>query len=138
MESMLRPYRRYFDFSGRSRRREYWLFKLFWYLVTLACVAVMFAGVPWGADGPDTKPGFMLWAGLSAMMLFWLGSIVPSIAVAVRRFHDQDLSGWMYLLNFIPSLGALIVFVFMVIEGNRGANRFGHDPQGSNTADIFA
>lgn len=135
---MLLPFRRYFDFSGRSRRREFWLFTLFWYLVTIGCGVLMLAGIPWDKFGSNAQPGFMLWVGMSIMMLFWLVSWIPGIAVTVRRFHDQGLSGWMYLLYFIPYLGWLIVMVFMCIEGNRGENRFGYDPKGLGTAEIFA
>ena len=60
--------------------------------------------------------------------LFLLTSIIPGIAIIVRRFHDQDKSGWMYLLNFIPYIGGIIIFIFMLLEGTRGPNRFGEDP----------
>jgi uncharacterized membrane protein YhaH (DUF805 family) len=59
-----------------------------------------------------------------------IATIIPSIAVQVRRFHDQDLSGLFVLLNFIPGLGGLIVLVFMALEGTKGPNRFGPDPRG--------
>jgi uncharacterized membrane protein YhaH (DUF805 family) len=49
--------------------------------------------------------------------------------VQVRRFHDQDKSGWFVLLSLIPFLGAIIVLVFMFLEGTKGPNRFGPDPK---------
>ena len=70
--------------------------------------------------------------------IFLLAVIIPSIAVQVRRFHDQDKSGWMVLLAFIPILGGLAVLIFMCLEGTRGTNRFGPDPKAPASAQVFA
>jgi len=76
--------------------------------------------------------------GFLAFCVMGLGLIVPSIALQVRRFHDQDRSGWMALLNFIPYLGGLIVFVFMCLDGTHGPNRFGPDTKAEDLGDVFA
>ena len=136
MEWMILPYKRYFDFSGRSRRKEYWLFTLLYVLVILFFAGIMVAGVV-GLEKNET-PGPTFWVGLAGMILFLLASLIPSIAVAVRRFHDQNQSGWLYLLGFIPSIGGLIVMVFMCLDGTKGENRFGPDPKDPASADIFA
>ncbi len=70
--------------------------------------------------------------------LFFLGILVPSIAVQVRRFHDQDKSGWFVLIGLIPILGGLVVLVFMFLEGTRGPNRFGPDPKDPGSSEVFA
>lgn len=121
MEWMLMPLQRYADFSGRSRRKEYWMF----FLLTLIVYFVLAFIGSMGA-----APGEMNTIGLILMGIFVLGIIIPSLAVQVRRFHDQDKSGWFVLLNFIPFVGGLIVLVFMVMEGTRGENRYGPDPKG--------
>ena len=133
MEWMLMPLRRYADFSGRSRRKEYWMFALGVIIVYL--ILAVIGGVLLGAgsamsdgDGAGalmSSPVFILLA------IFALGIIVPSIAVQVRRFHDQDKSGWFVLLNLIPYIGGLIVLVFMFLEGTRGPNKYGPDPKGA-------
>jgi uncharacterized membrane protein YhaH (DUF805 family) len=74
---------------------------------------------------------------LVALMIFAIGSIIPGLAVTVRRFHDQDKSGWFILLNFIPYVGGFILLVMMCIEGTRGDNSYGHDPKGWNDAGVF-
>lgn len=74
---------------------------------------------------------------LTIFSLFTLLILVPSIAVQVRRFHDQNLSGWFVLLGLIPYLGALVILVFMLLPGTKGPNRFGPDPKGSS-AETFA
>lgn len=134
MDYMLMPLRRYADFSGRSRRKEYWMFLLFYILV--AC-ALSFVAVILGGVG-NAETGNPLLFGLLGLLI--LALIIPSIAVQVRRFHDQDKSGWFVLLNFVPYVGGLIVFVFMCLEGTKGDNRYGPDPKGSRPeelADLF-
>ncbi len=139
LDWMLMPYRRYTDFSGRSQRKEYWMFALFSAIVTLVVLALMFGGMPamdeYGAPG---DPGMMFYVGIGLLVLFGLGSIIPSIAVQVRRFHDQDKSGWFVLLGLIPYVGGIVVFVFMCLDGTRGANRFGDDPKDPTRADVFS
>jgi uncharacterized membrane protein YhaH (DUF805 family) len=73
---------------------------------------------------------------LMLLGLFGLALFIPSIAVQVRRFHDQDRTGWLILLGLIPYVGGLIVLVFMCLPGTRGTNRFGPDPK-ENIADAF-
>lgn len=144
MNWMLMPYRRYADFSGRSQRMEFWMFTLFFYIVLFVLVGLMLAGVPWGtmdqtssSYDPDAAPGVLFWIGLGLLVIFVLGSFIPSIAVAVRRFHDQDKSGWFYLLSFIPYIGGIVMIVFMCIDGTRGPNQYGPDPKDPHTADVF-
>lgn len=144
---MLMPYRRYADFNGRSQRMEFWLFTLFYYIVLVLGLVLTFAGLPWGelnaasrgepAGTAQSEPGPLFWGGLALMMLFLLGSIIPSIAVTVRRFHDQDRSGWLYLLHFVPYIGWLAVMVFMCLDGTPGPNRFGDDPKAKRIGTIF-
>lgn len=126
MDWMLLPLKRYADFSGRSRRKEYWMFQLFYILVIAVLTGLSFA--IGGPNDPSILP-------LVLLGLFVLGTIVPAIALQVRRFHDQDKSGWFILLNFIPYIGGIVVFVFMVLPGTRGSNRFGLDPI-SSAADV--
>ncbi len=124
------PLKRYADFKGRSRRKEYWMFALFIALVYLALLIIGFALAGGGDDG--------LMGGVMGILflVFILGIFVPAIAVQVRRFHDQGKSGWMVLLGFIPLVGGIIVLVFMCLEGDKGPNEYGPDPKG-NEADVF-
>jgi len=129
IEWMTMPLKRYADFQGRSRRKEYWFFVLFIIIVAVVLGLVEgilgMSGTVGGAYGPLT-------------LIFLLAIIVPSIAVQVRRFHDQDKSGWFVLLGLIPFIGGLIVLVFMFLEGTRGPNRFGPDPKDPGGAEVFS
>jgi uncharacterized membrane protein YhaH (DUF805 family) len=121
---MLLPLKRYAQFEGRSSRKEFWLFLLGVNLVNLAWVIVAAAGTD--EYGDTTGLGKLAFAFLALTLL---GVLVPLIAVQVRRFHDQDKSGWFALLNLIPYVGPFVVLGFMLIEGTPGGNRFGPDPK---------
>jgi uncharacterized membrane protein YhaH (DUF805 family) len=129
MEWMLMPLKRYADFSGRSRRKEYWMFVLGIFLAAIVLSIIEgilgLSGMVGGVYGPLTT-------------ILLLGVLIPSIAVQVRRFHDQDKSGWFLLLAFIPFIGGLIVLVFMCLEGTKGPNRFGPDPKDPGSVEAFS
>jgi len=137
MDWMLMPYRRYFDFSGRSRRKEFWMFQLFQAIVVIILYALLFAGFPAvDAYGQVAEaPGALFYLACILLAIFALGSIIPAIAVEVRRLHDQDKSGWWILIALIP-LGGLVLLVFMFLEGTNGPNRFGEDPKATPN-DVF-
>ena len=135
MNWMLMPLRRYFDFSGRSRRKEYWMFVLFYVLVGAVLALAFFATMSDQSDGTTNgMSSAFVWVG----GLFLLALFIPSVAVQVRRFHDQDKSGWFILLGLIPYIGGIVVLVFMCLPGTIGPNRFGPDPKDENVADVFA
>lgn len=140
MEWMLMPYRRYADFSGRSQRKEYWMFALFQFIVAMVLLAIMFAGGMGSVNEMtgQAEPGTLFYIGIGLLVIFGLGSFIPSLAVSVRRFHDQDKSGWFLLLQLIPYIGGIIVLVFMCLDGTRGPNRFGPDPKDPTQADVFS
>lgn len=124
MEWMLMPLKRYADFSGRSRRKEYWMFTLMNFIVAIVLYGMIIAGLDFTTG--DLSAVGMLGAGL--LVIYALAILVPSLAVQVRRFHDQDKSGWFVLLGFIPAVGGLIVLVFMCLPGTPGSNQYGPDP----------
>jgi uncharacterized membrane protein YhaH (DUF805 family) len=61
--------------------------------------------------------------------IFWLATFIPGIAVSVRRLHDTNRSGWWLLLDLIPFIGGIILFVWFVQDGTPGDNRFGANPK---------
>lgn len=129
MQWMLLPLKRYADFKGRSRRREYWMFAL-GIMIAMTVLILLTGGLADDGSGPS--------GGFALVGLFFIAIFVPSLAVQVRRFHDQGRSGWLILLNLIPYIGSLIVLVFMCLPGNPGPNRFGPDPKGMDLSDTFA
>jgi uncharacterized membrane protein YhaH (DUF805 family) len=104
------------QFSGRSPRAEYWYFTLFTTLISVGAFIV-------DAIGLNSSPIVATIANLA----FFL----PSLSVLVRRLHDVDRSGWWFWLVFIPIVGWVILFVWLVSSGTRGVNRFGPNPLGA-------
>ena len=123
MDWMTLPLKRYAEFTGRSRRKEYWMFFLFIIAVSVG-LGIVEAILGLSATIGDAYGPISL--------LFMLAIFIPSLAVQVRRFHDQGKSGWFVLLNFIPLLGSLIVLVFMCLDGTDGPNEYGPDPKASS------
>lgn len=113
MHWMLLPLKRYAEFSGRSRRMEYWMFFLFQILIGVA-FWVLLAIVGGGALMTGGDPSAVAAAGGAAMILFALYGLVslalliPGIAVTVRRLHDTNRTGWWFLA---PVLGYVIMLV---------------------------
>ena len=119
MNWMLMPYQRYFDFSGRSRRKEYWMFVLF--NVIFAIVAMVLDNVL-GLASKELGYG-------PIYGLYALAMILPSLAVAARRLHDIGKSGWWQLIALIPIIGVIVLIVWYVREGDHGDNAYGPDPK---------
>ncbi|MEY2925806.1 MAG: hypothetical protein RL367_283 [Pseudomonadota bacterium] len=145
MELMFRPLKHYADFEGRSRRTEYWLFMLFKLMVYFVLWGIVIAqvGLNSGIGSVRNTAGFPTGAVLSLLLvvLAWLVLFIPSLAVQVRRFHDQGMSGWLALLNipyYIPYLGLLVrlaIVILMLLPGNNGPNQYGMDPKDLNDTD---
>lgn len=118
---------KYATFSGRARRKEYWGYILFW---TIALFAVCFAGLIADGAAGNLDGGDVPLLTMVASGLFMLATFLPGLTITVRRIHDLGLSGWFYLLVFIPSIGALIILVMTLIPGRKQENRWGPVPEG--------
>lgn len=115
MQTMFEPLRKYATFTGRASRKEYWLFFLFCFLSTVALTTIdQLIGIY------DPESGYGIFSGL-----FSLGILVPAIAVAVRRLHDTNRSGWWVLISLIPLVGPIGLIVLFCFKGTQGDNRFG-------------
>jgi uncharacterized membrane protein YhaH (DUF805 family) len=139
MEWMLMPLKRYAEFTGRSRRKEFWMWYLF---VIIMYFVLMYLDAALGLGGSATgyaqggSVGFNMTGGVLTI-LFMLAILVPNIAVAVRRMHDIGKSGWMVLIGVIPLIGWAIVLYLYVQPGETGPNQYGPDPKGAADPKIF-
>ncbi|MFI8003934.1 DUF805 domain-containing protein [Streptomyces sp. NPDC086010] len=102
----------YAGFSGRARRKEYWMFFLFHIIVALVLIGL---GVV-----IDSQIPYLIYA---------VALIIPTLAVTVRRLHDTGRSGWWFLISFVPLVGAIVLLVFTCLEGVRDVNEYGADPK---------
>lgn len=113
MEWYVKVLQQYADFSGRARRKEYWMFALFNLIIALVL-------------------GFIEnLVGLSSLLstVYALAVLVPSIAVSVRRLHDTGRTGWWVLIGLIPVLGTIVLIIFMLLEGDAESNEHGPNPK---------
>ena len=160
MEWMILPFKRYADFQGRSRRKEFWMFQLLNLGLMLVLAGPFFVSI-FSASAANANDPVAQEAAMEAIFeggmgifstvvlglygLYALAAFIPSLAVTVRRLHDRDMSGWWYLglavAGVIPLIGLLAsiaLFVLMVLPGTDGPNRFGADPKNPYAEDVFA
>lgn len=119
MSWYLQVMRKYAVFSGRARRKEYWMFFLFNFIVAFALGLVL--GIIGVVLGMGAKLGNI------ASPIYGLAVLVPGIAVAVRRMHDVGRSGWWVLVPV-----ANIVFLFL--DSQPGENEYGPNPKTAEPA----
>ncbi|WP_413111831.1 DUF805 domain-containing protein [Thaumasiovibrio sp. DFM-14] len=112
MEWYLAVLKKYAVFTGRARRKEYWMFFLVNLVITLALSIV------------DNLIGSQLLGSV-----YSLAVVIPTIAVTVRRMHDTGRSGWWVLIGFIPLVGLLAILFFAAAEGTPGSNDYGPNPK---------
>ena len=118
MDWYLQVLKKYAVFSGRARRKEYWMFFLFNLIIGFVL------GLIEGFTGIFSGTSQSILANLYA-----LGVLIPSIAVGVRRLHDTARSGWWLLLAFVPIIGAIVLIVFFVQDSKPGENQYGPNPK---------
>lgn len=129
MESIRTVLSKYADFNGRARLSEYWWYALAYAALMFLVEAIFVFPALGQMTATSTEVPPMAVVGYVIVSIIGLGLLLPSLAVAVRRLHDSDKSGFFILLGFIPFVGAIIVIVLMVLPGTQGANRFGPDPK---------
>ncbi|WP_158693384.1 DUF805 domain-containing protein [Neorhizobium alkalisoli] len=129
MSAYLDAMRRYFTFSGRSSRSQFWIYHLT--LLVLAIVGFIIDIAISGGGEPQPL--------VSALIV--IGHYIPSLAIIVRRLHDANLSGWLVLLCLLPGLGVIAFIVFGCLAPTPGPNRFDratatapHSPEVGQTA----
>jgi len=119
MNWYLKVLKQYADFSGRARRKEYWMFLLFNIIFCIVAIildnilGIVVGGTPYGA----------------IYFLYALLVFIPSFAVGVRRLHDIGKSGWMLLISLIPIIGGIWLLVLTLRNGDAEDNQYGTDPK---------
>lgn len=108
---------KYAVFTGRARRAEYWYFALANILIYIALWIL------------NAVPVIRILSS-TALFIYGIAMIVPTVAVSVRRLHDTGRSGWWLLIGLIPIVGAIVLLIFYVTEGTPGENEYGPNPKG--------
>ncbi len=118
MDWYLKVLRNYMGFSGRARRKEYWMFVLVSFVLGVVLSIV------------DGILGWHLYKEQGVLTtLYGLLIFIPSWAVQFRRLHDTDRTAWWLLLLIIPIIGLLVIFIFNCQSGTPGPNRYGASPK---------
>ena len=117
----------YANFEGRARRKEYWMFVLFNFIFSLLLYIPLIIGTVMESE-------IIMYIGIGLVSIYVLAIIVPSIAVVVRRLHDQNKSGWYYFVSLIPIAGFFWMLVLLITEGTSGPNQYGEDPKAGETS----
>ncbi|WP_159947579.1 DUF805 domain-containing protein [Polaribacter septentrionalilitoris] len=126
MNWYLKVLKQYADFSGRARRKEYWMFTLFHVIFTYAFM-FLFALIGGALDTPLM---------LLLMYVYPLAVFIPALAVAVRRLHDTGKSGVYILVGLIPIAGPIWLLVLLCMEGEYKTNQWGKNPKDINSVEI--
>jgi uncharacterized membrane protein YhaH (DUF805 family) len=116
MKWYLKVLNQYFDFSGRARRKEYWVFVLFSALIS------------WTLQILDFVFGTYMLTILAS--IYSLLVFIPGLAVTLRRLHDAGKSGWYFFLILIPIIGWIWLLVLLCLEGEPRPNQWGENPKG--------
>ena len=119
----------YCDFEGRARRKEYWMFVL-WYIIIAIPIGII-AGIIAAVTDMPLLGSIISW-------VFSLAMILPSWGLAIRRLHDIDKSGWYVLIGLIPFIGGIILLVWACTEGTIGPNQYGPDPKAAERGGVVA
>ena len=118
----------YTNFSGRARRKEYWMFTLVYVIILTGCTVLdNVLGTVFMMDaGPlgEISMGYG-WA----YTICGLIHFIPGLGLAVRRLHDVGKSGWFYLIFLIPFIGAVWLLVLFCLEGKKEDNKYGSNPK---------
>ncbi len=119
MNWYLQVFKKYADFGGRARRKEYWMFALFnMIFLIIATILDNILGTTMGG-----LPYGLFYA------VYALAVLIPGLAVSVRRLHDVGKSGWMLLIALIPIIGGIWLLILFVTDSNFGTNAYGPNPK---------
>ena len=120
MQDYLSVLRKYGRFSGRSRRREFWMFTL---VTLVTAFALGLLDVLLFRDAVFSDGTGVLFN------LYWLATLIPGLALTVRRLHDTGRSGWYLLFSLVPLAGAVLLLIYTTNDSTVGTNKWGLNPK---------
>ncbi len=128
MKEYVQAFKQYAEFSGRSGRRDYWMFILIHTIITIVVTLLAGLGIMIGillVSGALWVAGVSYYGSITLLLIYYAATLIPSLAIATRRLHDTGYSGRYLLLLFIPIVGAIILFIFTIRGSQPGHNQYG-------------
>lgn len=117
----------YANFNGRARRSEYWYFALCNFLITMVLYIPFVISIR--SAEYDGMPPTIAYVFLALILIYSIATLIPSLAVSIRRLHDIGKSGWNYLISIIPFVGPIILLIWMLTDSESGENKWGPNPK---------
>jgi len=119
-------WKRYAEFTGRARRKEYWGFYLY-SLFFMLLWAIIGGIISFAAS--DGNIEMVMITVFAPIMLYLISVIIPAASSTVRRLHDVNKSAWWLLVFLIPTIGQLVIFIFTLLDSHPTANKWGDNPK---------
>lgn len=133
MKEYIQAFKQYAQFSGRSRRKDFWIFILIHTIIITVLNSVLIvtamSNLSTANSGSWSDVTFSYMIPLIVLIGYVLAVIIPLLAVLVRRLHDTNRSGWNYFFVLIPVVGAIILLVFLASDSTPGDNQYGANPK---------
>ncbi len=112
MKWFIAALKKYAVFNGRARRKEFWMYYLFYVIFMIVASLI------------DAALGSVF-----VSCLYLLGMLVPTLSLYIRRLHDTGRSGWWFLISLVPVIGGLVLLYFLVCDGGLEDNQYGQSPK---------
>ena len=125
MKYFLKVIKKYAEFKGRARRKEYWMYRLFFLLFS---IPIMFVDIALNLTFGDLFYG-------PFYTVFMLALILPDLGVTIRRLHDIGKSGWWIFIAAIPVIGIVWFLILMTTDSAPGENKYGSNPKDGTLAE---
>ena len=131
MKWYFKAFRQYADFGGRASRKEYWIFTLCNFIVSIIVLLPGMLILNYSGN-PElvTAYGHAYYSiGIDPVYgVFLLLTLIPTLAIVVRRLHDISKNGWMILIIFVPFIGGIWLLILLLAKGKPGENEYGPAP----------
>ena len=124
MKEYLDSWKRAFDFSGRSRRREFWIPLII--NILIYCIMLCLLSATEAFSTRSSSSGDIIF---KIFWVYYLLYIIPLLSLIIRRLHDMGKSGWWYFISLIPLVGTILLIIYLSTDSVSYDNEYGISPK---------